>query len=250
MKICPKCGFEQSEPSSECRRCGVIFAKIPTGPANDSISWKNEATKETASAGYCLTDVLLPVPREPNELLLALKGLLLAGLMVWGAKFMFARISSNDVGQSFMHLINLPFHEAGHILFRPFGDFMTTLGGSLMQLIVPAVAAGTLLIKTRDAFGAAASTWWLGESFMDLAPYIDDARSLNLILLGGVTGKDVADYHDWEYLLRKTGLLTYDHVLARCAHITGALLMLAAFAWAGIALYREFVLLRNCRQGK
>ena len=38
-----------------------------------------------------------------------------------------------------MHLINLVFHEAGHILFAPFGSFMMSLGGSLLQVIVAAV---------------------------------------------------------------------------------------------------------------
>jgi hypothetical protein len=32
-------------------------------------------------------------------------------------------------------VINLPFHEAGHILFSPFGDFLMTLGGSLTQVL-------------------------------------------------------------------------------------------------------------------
>ena len=43
---------------------------------------------------------------------------------------------------SFLHLINLLFHEAGHIIFSPFGQFMTMLGGSLMQVLVPIVCAG------------------------------------------------------------------------------------------------------------
>ena len=53
----------------------------------------------------------------------------------------------NDVMDSFLHMINLPFHEAGHILFSPFGRFMTILGGSLMQLLVPAVCAAALYFQ-------------------------------------------------------------------------------------------------------
>ena len=33
------------------------------------------------------------------------------------------------IGASFLHLISIPFHEAGQILFLPFGDLMTSLGG-------------------------------------------------------------------------------------------------------------------------
>lgn len=139
-----------------------------------------------------------------------------------------------------MHLVNLPFHEAGHILLMPFGRFLQVLGGSLMQLAMPAVCLLVLLLRTRDAFGAAVAQWWLAESFMDLAPYINDARALNLILLGGVTGKEVQDYHDWEYLLGRMGLLRLDHALALTAHVTGLLLMLGALAWAAANVWIQF----------
>jgi hypothetical protein len=50
---------------------------------------------------------------------------------------------------SFWHLVNLPFHEAGHIIFRPFGRLMTSLGGSMMQVLVPLVCMAVFLVKTR-----------------------------------------------------------------------------------------------------
>ena len=48
-------------------------------------------------------------------------------------------MESKDVLGSFWHLVNLPFHEAGHILFRPFGRLMTSLGGSITQLLMPLI---------------------------------------------------------------------------------------------------------------
>jgi hypothetical protein len=60
---------------------------------------------------------------------------------------------------------------------------------------------------------------------------------LKLILLGGVTGKDVEGYHDWEVILRKLSLLKYDHLLATAARVIGALLMICSFLWgAGLLL--------------
>ena len=88
-----------------------------------------------------------------------------------------------------MHLPDLIFHEAGHILFSPLGRFMTVLGGSLTQLLVPLVCAGAFLWQTRDAFGAAIAVWWAGQNLIDLAPYINDARDLQLVLLGGQDGR-------------------------------------------------------------
>ncbi len=75
---------------------------------------------------------------------------------------------------------------------------------------------------------------------MDLAPYINDARELKLILLGGVTGRDVGDYHDWEFILREMGLLEYDHVLAKTAYSIGTLLMICTFVWGAFLLYKQF----------
>ncbi|MDA8241974.1 MAG: hypothetical protein M0Z67_16615 [Nitrospiraceae bacterium] len=98
----------------------------------------------------------------------------------------------------------------------------------------------TFLFKTKDSFGSSVSLWWFGENLIDLAPYINDARDLNLILLGGVTGKDVDDYHDWEYILRKLGLLQYDHLLAKTSHMIGALLMVCAVSWGGFLLFKQF----------
>ena len=60
---------------------------------------------------------------------------------------MSASIESNMAGNSFLHLVNLPFHEAGHIISRPFGAFITSLGGTPGQLLMPFICMGTLLIK-------------------------------------------------------------------------------------------------------
>jgi hypothetical protein len=99
----------------------------------------------------------------------------------------------------------------------------------------------TLLLKTRDPFGTAVCFWWLGENFLDIAPYIDDARAGQLPLMGGNFGHSSPyGFHDWEYLLTETGLLRYDHVLAGVSHGTGSLMMALSVAWAGYLLYRQF----------
>ncbi len=76
---------------------------------------------------------------------------------------------------------------------------------------------------------------------MDLAPYIGDARSLTLPLLGGNTGRTSPyGFHDWEFILQETRLLRYDHVLAKCAYILGTVLMICALAWGGYILFRQY----------
>lgn len=128
--------------------------------------------------------------------------LLLVGLGFWTLRF--ATQPMAVAGSSVLHLINLPFHEAGHLLFMPFGYFMATLGGSLTQVLVPLVCAVTLLLQTRDPVGASVALWWCGQNFLDLAPYIDDARSLQLVLVSGRTGAEL-EGHDWEAILTAAG---------------------------------------------
>lgn len=92
-------------------------------------------------------------------------------LLLWGGRTLICTpLETNYTGESFLHLINLPFHEAGHLLFIPLGRFMTILGGSLGQILMPLVCLTTFLIKTRDPFGASVALWWTAESFMDIAP--------------------------------------------------------------------------------
>ena len=74
---------------------------------------------------------------------------------------------------------------------------------------------------------------------MDVAPYINDARALNLMLLGGVTGKET-DGHDWENILSMLGWLQYDHRIAQLSYNLGIVLMLASFAWGAVLLLRHY----------
>ena len=80
---------------------------------------------------------------------------LAVGLTIWTISLL--RTPLPQRGGSFIHLINLVFHEAGHIVFAPFGPFMMTLGGSLFQVIIPLVCAWAFWFQQDDRFGAAVS---------------------------------------------------------------------------------------------
>jgi hypothetical protein len=78
--------------------------------------------------------------------------------------------------------------------------------------------------------------WWTGQNLLDVALYVNDARALRLVLLGGRTGAEV-EGHDWEFILGRLGLLAHDHRLAWTLHLAGAVLMLGALGW-GVWLLR------------
>lgn len=188
-----------------------------------------------------LKNFFLYVPLDISFINFLGRILLLVVLLLLSWKFIFASIASNTAGNSFLHLVNTPFHEAGHVLFRPFGRFITSLGGTLGQLLMPLICTVVFLVQTRDTFAAAVGLWWFGENFLDIAPYIGDARAGVLPLLGGNTGHSSPyGFHDWEFLLTETGLLGYDKIFARMAHGIGSAFMLLALAWAGYILWKIY----------
>jgi hypothetical protein len=160
-------------------------------------------------------------------------------LLRWTAQFIAQPLRQDVIGSSFLHTISIPFHEAGHVFFAPFGDLMTSLGGSLAQVLIPVICLVAFLTTSRDLFAAAIMTWWAGENLMDVAVYIDDARTLQLVLLGGHTGAEV-EGHDWEHILTLTGWLHRDHAIARSVQLAGAVLMLAALVWAVAMTIRDY----------
>jgi hypothetical protein len=108
--------------------------------------------------------------------------------------------------------LTLLFHEMGHVLFRPFGEFMMIAGGSITQILVP-VVAGLMLLRQGELFGAVLGGGWLSLSLYGVARYMADAEDMALPLVG--FGSDPE--HDWHYLLE-----TWDAV-GRCGVYAGRL---------------------------
>lgn len=243
--ICPKCRFDQPDGRAECLKCGIIFEKYLAAQSRSAsvppaVAALAPEGAPPAAGERWLKALLLGLESTVNPLYFAGRVFLYVALVSWGWKFIVTPMDTNYVGESFMHLINTPFHEAGHILFSPFGRFLQVLGGSLGQILMPLICAGAFLLKNRDAFGASVGLWWTAQNLMDVAPYINDARALELILLGGVTGKEAEDYHDWEQILGMLGWLEYDHHLAQASYNLGIVLMLLALAWGGSVLYLQW----------
>jgi len=240
---CPKCSFEQPVRNAECIRCGLIFAKYQkrrsTPPVSKSLTMAPEEIPP--GVGGIIKNLLFFVKPETNPLVFSARVLLFLIIIVWGLTFVFHTMESNYIGESFWHLVNLPFHEAGHLIFKPLGRFMTSLGGTLGQLLMPLICLVVFIVKTRDPFAASFSTWWLAVNFMDIAPYINDARSGTLPLLGGNTGRTSPyGFHDWEFILGESGLLKYDHGLADFSYMIGTVLMMVAFLWGGYMLFKQY----------
>lgn len=238
---CPKCLSEQNDSNTICDACGLVFAKYYKyhGKKNEKVEliFDESDGRQPGSA----RQLLFHREKEVSQTTLIGWTIILVGLTAWSFLFISSSIESNYAGQSFMHLINLPFHEAGHIFFRPFGAFMASLGGTLLQILIPVTCLVVFLFKTRDPFAGSVALWWTGENFLDIAPYINDARAGQLPLLGGNFGHSSPyGFHDWEFILNESGLLAHDHLIARLSFTLGALIMITALAWGGALVVRYY----------
>ena len=159
--------------------------------------------------------------------MIVLRAALIALLAFWTA-----RLGSGAQTGCFLDLVNLAFHEAGHLVFAPLGTTMHFLGGTLGQLLVPAGLSVYFVVRRREPFAAAACAWWLGESLVNIAVYMSDARDLALPLVGGGD-------HDWNNLFYTFGLLGQESVAAASAwtHRAGTVLMVLGLAWLGTFLF-------------
>lgn len=232
---CPKCGHaplpaNQDLPAA-CPACGVILAKL-AAPASSarpaSVAVQQDSGPEP---------LWLHVPAQVDPLRWWLRAALLAAFTVWGWRLIAMDYRDGSLMQSFLHRPLLIFHEAGHVVFMPFGEWMSVAGGTLGQLVMPAIMTGALLYKNRDPFGAAIGMWLLGVSVLDVAPYVYDALHPQLTLLGGGTGE--TGPHDWMYLLGSMGVVNQAQFIGALVHKLGALIVLGALGWAAWVLKRQ-----------
>jgi len=129
----------------------------------------------------------------------------------------------HDPGFTLLDNVNLPIHETGHIVFSPFGELVTALGGTLFQLIVPAVFV-VYFLRRRDQFAASVALWWVAENLWNVSVYVADAQEQALPLVGG-------GEHDWAFILAELDVLQQDARIAAIVRFAGTLLFVIAILW-------------------
>jgi hypothetical protein len=151
---------------------------------------------------------------------------LLQGGIILFLGFYFLDISQNPAEWHFLDNVNLVFHEAGHAIIFFLGDFMFVLGGTIMQILVPASVAYYFYIR-KQHFSASVILFWMGHSLINVSLYAGDAIVMQLPLLGG-------GGHDWNYLLSTLGILEYTPIVSKIFYLTG---MGVYFLAMGFGLY-------------
>lgn len=130
---------------------------------------------------------------------------------------------TNTSGFLILDYVNLPIHEAGHLIFGIFGPTLGLWGGTLMQLIMPVCFAIYFALRGETA-GAAFGAFWFGENCLYASVYIADARAMLLPLVGG-------GEHDWNTILSRLHLLRSDKDIADGVRFLGWAIMVLAVAW-------------------
>lgn len=242
---CPKCGHAAFPAGAmledQCPACGVLFRKFLAAraglPARGTAALAQDRDERAGSGVLAWLAGLLETPAEGREVR-AVAGAALWLLAAWYA-WRFLRFDISDPGSMplpFLHAAIVPFHEFGHILFRPFGEFTHVAGGSLMQFLMPLGFAVYFVHWRRDNLAGWLMLWWEGTQWVDLAPYCYDAGKPVMMLLTGRTGDTGA--HDYVDMLGDLGLLNRAHEVAALMKYFGVLLMLAALAWGALLLAR------------
>ena len=192
---CPKCGHaplprQQALPAA-CPACGVVLAKVGQvpRPRADAPQTHRPPAREPLPA------LLTRVPERVDRIRFWGRAALWLGFAVWGLVLIAQDVPSGAIGHSFIHGPLLVFHEAGHLIFLAFGEWMAVAGGSLAQLLLPLLLAGALLLVRGDPFGAAIGLWLFGVSLLDVAVYVYDALVPQMTLLSGHNGEQGG--HDW-----------------------------------------------------
>ncbi|MEO6655658.1 MAG: hypothetical protein ABIO36_06205 [Pyrinomonadaceae bacterium] len=142
----------------------------------------------------------------------------------------FLWIAYDPMQGSFLDNVDLPIHETGHLLFRPFGEFMMIAGGSLFEVIFPLIFAG-YFVWNKSYYSAAIVLLWVGQSILNVWVYAADAVVMQLVLTSGFTGSE-GSFHDWNYLLDHTSLLGSTKTVAGIIRFIGTSTIIIAGAWS------------------
>ena len=119
--------------------------------------------------------------------------------------------------------VHLPIHEGGHLLFGWLGATLGLWGGTLLQLIVPALLAVSFALR-RELPGTVFCSFAFFHSLTGVATYMADALRLELPLVTVGAAADEAQ-HDWVRIFSSLGVLPHAIQIGNFTRL---------IAWAGM----------------
>lgn len=132
-----------------------------------------------------------------------------------------------------IHGVHLVFHEAGHLIFLPLGEFMAVFGGSLNQVLIPAICVATFYWQGQYGSGAF-TLFWVGQAIADVAIYAADGKDRILPLLGDSD----PSMHDWGRILSWWGVTERAESIGAFIFGIGIVVMLVSLLLQGLEMLR------------
>ena len=227
---CPYCGAANPPDGEFCMGC---YKQLHI-PAEVRSAAKARKIMAAASGTRPAAAPETSEARPPSRLWA--RGIIIAGLFLF-----YTRWLAKENYFSPLDFVNLAFHEAGHVFLGFFGRFISMLGGTVFQLLIPAVCL--VHLKRRGAnLGWQLCLFWLGQSLLNVSVYAGDAVKQALPLVGG-------GEHDWNYLLTELGLLAHPEGAARLIFLAGSAVIFYSFYLIGKdAQTREPIELGNAQR--
>jgi hypothetical protein len=241
--ICPKCQYEKQDHETDmmpgvCPSCGIAYRKY-----RDSVASAQPAAATLAADHEPVNKIPLWqrcwhyagfMPSDRPEGVYWVHVVVYLCFVAWGFYFIAGGVDLLRVGGSFLHGVDQAFHAYGHIMFRPFGERLELLGGSIFQVWAPLFPLVFFMVWHRDNFAASIMLWWCGQNFMDIAVYVADAPLGVLPLMAGESAR-----HDWATWFGAGDMQSVDGT-ALLLFLLGAGVMLLSNVWGGLLLWIEF----------
>jgi hypothetical protein len=123
--------------------------------------------------------------------------------------------------------VHLPIHEGGHLLFGWLGETLGLWGGTLLQLIVPALLAVSFASR-QELPGTTFCAFAFFHSLTGVATYMADALRLELPLV--TVGGGDAD-HDWVRIFSSLGVLPHAIQIGNITRLIAWAGMVGSVAW-------------------
>ncbi|HAH31255.1 MAG TPA: hypothetical protein DCL44_02955 [Elusimicrobia bacterium] len=219
---CPYCGADNAADSEFC---GACYKKMRI-PAEIRAGVK---AQKILKAGFGAVPPAESTGDSRPAFRLWFRLALIAGLFAFYLQWL-----RKDTYFSLLDFVNLSFHEAGHLFFGLFPRFIMISGGTIFQLLFPAVCLAHL--KSRGAnLGWQLCLFWIGENLLNISIYAGDAINQALPLVGG-------GEHDWTCLLTETGLISHTAGVGKIFFLAGSAIIFWSFYLIGKdALARESI---------
>lgn len=125
--------------------------------------------------------------------------------------------------------VHLPIHEGGHLLFGWFGTTIGVWGGTILQLLVPALLVVAFVVR-GDLLGTTFCSFAFFHSLTGVATYMIDAlrRELPLVTVGAPA--DEAE-HDWVHIFSDLGVLPHAIQIGTVVRVIAWFGFIGTLAW-------------------